>query len=233
MVSDAGRPMNLLLKRETELCIKIVREIGSHQKYLPDVHTSEYSYVQFEGFVKSNGAHHSIMSGDNHYKIKEEFYNGNGGFVFDFYSPVRYPLKIKWGDYHYCERSFLFTSQIDQIRSFSPYFNSRGNPDSCHKLFNILKKYVDGNVYQTGWLLHELNQRLARVYKNKLSKLNKNDLNARMMDISSEESEQSVFMEISNSTFEHNILHSAGGWNCYMDPIVSNNEVMSLVNLMK
>ena len=73
MVSDVGRPMNLLLKRGTELYIKVVCEIGPYQKHLPDVHSSECSYVQFEGFVQLNGALHSIMSGDNHDKIKEEF----------------------------------------------------------------------------------------------------------------------------------------------------------------
>jgi len=91
----------------------VEREVGSYQQYLPDVRTSSSTYVQFEGYVKSNGAHHHIISGDVHYSVKDEFYNGNGGFVFEFYGELKYPLKIKWRVYHYCEKTMIFTVQID------------------------------------------------------------------------------------------------------------------------
>jgi len=116
--------------------------------------------------------------------------------------------------------------------------NRKGKPESCHKLFHILKTFVDGDVYQTGWLFHELNQKLAQIYKlsatklsSNLIKLSSNVNNIQGVDLIAEEIKQSCFLEIANTKFEENMLQSAGGWNKYTDSIISVDEISHLVEL--
>ena len=79
------------------------------------------------------------MVGELHYKVKTEFYNGNGGIVLDFFGNVSHPVKVKWRDYHFNEKNYIITSHVDTIRSFYCYFNNRSSPANCSKLVDILK----------------------------------------------------------------------------------------------
>ena len=68
--------------------------------------------------------------------------------------------------------NFILTAHIDTIRSFQCYFVSKRSPATCSKLVDIFKKYVCGDVYQTGWLFHEYNQKVASLYKSALTARN-------------------------------------------------------------
>ena len=78
MVSFPGRAVNLFIRRDSEFFNSLAQNVRPFQVGLPDLSIDRLNYGQFSGCVKSNGAYDSIMCGDRHYKIKNEFYNGNG-----------------------------------------------------------------------------------------------------------------------------------------------------------
>ena len=239
MVSLAVREMYLLVQKGTPLCSLLAQEIGLYQIDIPDVCTSSAVHVQYKGYVKSNGAYNSITVGDNYYNIKYEFWNGNGNIVFDFHGNGRHPLVIKWRDYHYNARTYILTAQIDRIRSFVCYINNSKDAEKCHKLVNILKRYVDRDVYQTERLFCELYQRVALLYKAKLKNSVVPDDDACIFHtlpndlLSSEHKNQKIFLELSEALFDKNMLLSAAGWNFYMDPIVCGPDLDELVFVFK
>ena len=134
MISPPGRSVNLLVTKTSEFFRVLEEKIRPFHATLPDVKINNKLYGQFSAYVKSNGSYNSIMVGELHYKVKTEFYNGNGGIVLDFFGNVSHPVKVKWRDYHFNEKNYIITSHVDTIRSFYCYFNNRSSPANCSKL---------------------------------------------------------------------------------------------------
>ena len=119
--------MNILVKKGTEVCFFIERELCLHRQSLPDVKTSMAVYSQFEGYIQFNGSYHPIIMSDNHYKIQEEFCKGKDGFMFNFLGSLSYPIEICWHDYliakkctYYLHRLINFAHLVDisNVRKF-------------------------------------------------------------------------------------------------------------------